>query len=277
VHPRPIVGVIPAAGRGTRLAPLPCSKELLPVGVHEGPAALRGRPKVVSHDLLEQMRDAGAARVFFVVRPGKFDIAGYHGDGSTLGLHLAYLVMGEPWGPPFSIAQAVPFVGEATVLAGFPDILVQPRDAFARAVRRLDESGADVVLGVFPLARHDPVDLVERQPDGRITRLVPKEDRPRRGDHDLGYLFAAWTPAFTRFLASTTAALAAQARAGIHGAEPEWPLGSILAAALAAGIAVDSVLVDDGAFLDIGSPDGWAAAPAFVARWQRRDAGPGPA
>ena len=277
MHARPIVGVIPAAGRGTRLAPLPCSKELLPVGVHDGPAALRGRPKVVSHYLLEQMRDAGATRVFFVVRPGKFDIAEYHGDGSALGLHLAYLVMGEPWGPPFSIAQAVPFVGEATVLAGFPDILVQPRDAFARAVRRLDASGADIVLGVYPLARHDPVDLVERRPDGRITRLVPKEDRPERSDHDLGYLFAAWTPAFTRFLASATSALAAQARSGVHGAGPEWPLGSIVAAALAAGMTVDSVRVDDGAFLDIGSPDGWAAAPAFVARWQARGGDPGAA
>jgi glucose-1-phosphate thymidylyltransferase len=156
VHARPIVGVIPAAGRATRLAPLPCSKELLPVGVHAEPAALRGRPKVVSHYLLERMRDAGASRVFFVVRSGKFDIADYHGDGSALGLNLAYLVMGEPWGPPFSIAQAAPFVGEATVLAGFPDILIEPRDAFARAVARLDATGADVVLGVYPLSRRDP-------------------------------------------------------------------------------------------------------------------------
>ena len=116
MHARPIVGVIPAAGRATRLAPLPCSKELLPVGVHDEPAALRGRPKVVSHYLLERMRDAGASRVFFVLRSGKFDIADYHGDGSALGLSLAYLVVGEPWGPPFSIAQAAPFVGEATVL-----------------------------------------------------------------------------------------------------------------------------------------------------------------
>ena len=267
MHPRPIVGVIPAAGRATRLAPLPCSKELLPVGVHAEPAALRGRPKVVSHYLLERMRDAGASRVFFVLRSGKFDIADYHGDGSALGLNLAYLVVGEPWGPPFSIAQAAPFVGEATVLAGFPDILVEPRDAFTRAVARLDACGAEVVLGVYPLSRHDPIDLVERLPDGRVTRLVPKEDRPERGDHDLGYLFAAWTPTFTRFLVSTTSALSAQARSGLHGPAPEWPLGSVIALALQAGLAVDSVLVDDGAFLDIGSPTGWAAAPAFLARW----------
>ena len=92
----PVVGVIAAAGRATRLAPLPCSKELLPIGVHREPAALRGRPKAVSQYLLERMRAAGARRVFFVVRGGKFDIADYYGDGSRLKLSIAYLMMNEP-------------------------------------------------------------------------------------------------------------------------------------------------------------------------------------
>lgn len=272
-HSRPIVGVIPAAGRATRLAPLPCSKELLPVGVHAMPPALRGRPKVVAEYLLERMRSAGASRAFFVVRPGKSDIADYFGDGSRLGLPIAYLMMGEPWGPPFSIAQAVPFVADATVLAGFPDILIQPEDALARAVQRLDESGADIVLGVYRIAREDPIDLIERAPDGRVSRVAPKEEQPVRGDDDLGYLFAAWTPVFTRFLAEQTAVLARQARAGAHGPAPEWPLGSLIALGLRGGLHVDSVLVDDGAFLDIGSAAGWAAAPAFVQAWLTRGAG----
>ena len=54
------------------------------------------------------MRLAGAQRIYFIVRPGKFDIAEYYGDGSRLGLTFAYLMMGAPYGPPFSVAQAAP-------------------------------------------------------------------------------------------------------------------------------------------------------------------------
>jgi glucose-1-phosphate thymidylyltransferase len=267
VHPRPIVGVIPAAGRATRLAPLPCSKELLPIGVHRAPDALRGRPKVVSHYLLERMRIGGASRVFFVLRPGKFDIAQYYGDGSSCGLAIGYLMMGEPWGPPFSVNQATPFVADATVLLGFPDILLQPEDGFARAVQRLDATDADIVLGVYRLARHDPIDIVETAADGRVTRLVPKEDRPSRSDHDLGYLFAAWAPSFTRFLAQVTARLGERARSGQLGPAPEWPVGTVIAEAIGDGLHVDSVHLDDGSFLDIGSPQGWATASAFPGVW----------
>ncbi len=46
---REIIGLIPAAGQATRLAPLPCSKELYPIGLERGGA----RPKVVCEYLLD--------------------------------------------------------------------------------------------------------------------------------------------------------------------------------------------------------------------------------
>src|SRR5687767_13356160 len=50
----PLLGLIPAAGRAERLGPLPCSKELLPIGFRETP---RGpSPKVAGHYLLERFR-----------------------------------------------------------------------------------------------------------------------------------------------------------------------------------------------------------------------------
>ena len=260
---RPVVGLIPAAGRATRMAPLPCSKELFPVGVHLGPDALRGRPKVVSQYLLDKMVAGGATRVFVVIRPGKFDIAEYYGDGARLGLSIAYLMMGEPWGPPFSVAQAVPFIGDATVLFGFPDILVHPDDAFVRVRTRLESGGADLVLGLFRARRDVPMDVVETEASGRVLRLVTKEQAPARGDADLGYLLAAWGPAFTRFLGAETARLAAEARAGRHGPSPEWPMGAVIDAAIAAGLHVDSLMIDDARFLDIGTPAGLAAAADF--------------
>jgi glucose-1-phosphate thymidylyltransferase len=74
-QPQQVVGLIPAAGHATRLAPLPFSKELYPIGFHEGPHG--PRPKVVAHYLLEKLHAAGIRRVFVVLRDGKWDIPAY--------------------------------------------------------------------------------------------------------------------------------------------------------------------------------------------------------
>jgi glucose-1-phosphate thymidylyltransferase len=115
-----VVGLIPAAGRASRLAPLPCSKELLPVGFQTAAEGADRKPKPVSQYLLERMKLAGAGKIFFIARQGKWDIADYYADGSRLGLQLAYLHVGAPWGPPFTLTQAAPFIGDADVVFGSP-------------------------------------------------------------------------------------------------------------------------------------------------------------
>lgn len=93
-----VIGLIPCGGHATRIAPLPCSKEVLPVGLRR---TLDGslRPKVVSHYLLEKMRVGGMHRAFFILRKGKWDIPEYYGDGAAFGMDLGYLMMGRPYGP----------------------------------------------------------------------------------------------------------------------------------------------------------------------------------
>jgi glucose-1-phosphate thymidylyltransferase len=51
-----VIGIIPAAAKAIRLAPLPCSKELYPIGFRAVGQGNEIRPKVVSHYLLEKMR-----------------------------------------------------------------------------------------------------------------------------------------------------------------------------------------------------------------------------
>src|SRR5262245_55704587 len=121
-----LVGLIPAAGQATRIAPLPCSKEIFPVGFRTEPQSGTVRPKVVSHYLLEKMRRAGITRAYLVLRSGKWDIPAYYGDGAMLDMHLAYLLMGRPFGPPYTLDQAYPFLQNALVAFGFPDILFTP-------------------------------------------------------------------------------------------------------------------------------------------------------
>src|SRR6266545_7247263 len=91
---REVIGLIPAGGRATRIAPLPCSKELYPVGfgVREGES--EKRPKVACQYLLEKMQHAGITKAYIILKNGKWDIPAYLQDGSDLGMYLAYLVMG---------------------------------------------------------------------------------------------------------------------------------------------------------------------------------------
>ncbi|MGH8772647.1 MAG: hypothetical protein ACREV2_15955, partial [Burkholderiales bacterium] len=73
MNPGEVVGLIPAAGRALRLKPLPCSKELYPIGFHEAEPGVPFRPKVVCHYLLEKMRAAGITQVCIILLRGKWD------------------------------------------------------------------------------------------------------------------------------------------------------------------------------------------------------------
>lgn len=271
---REIVGLIPAAGRATRLAPLPCSKELLPVGFQSADEGADRRPKPVSQYLLERMRLAGAGKVFFIARAGKWDIADYYGDGSRLGLHLAYLHVGAPWGPPFTLAQATPFIGEADVVFGFPDILIDPADSFTPLQERMKSTGADVVLGLFHCRADEPGDVVVTDGNGRLTSLQTKEERPVRPENYTCWMFAVWRSTFTRFLTAHCRHLAVQAentvRESPQAKAPEWPVGAVIAAAMRHGLHVDSVFFESGRFLDVGTPDGITAAAGFPLVWDGR-------
>jgi len=50
-----VISLIPCGGLANRITSLPCSKEILPAGLHKTTDGLR-RPKVVSPDLLEKMK-----------------------------------------------------------------------------------------------------------------------------------------------------------------------------------------------------------------------------
>ena len=65
------VGLIPAAGKARRISPLPCSKEIFPVGFGEIRQKGQRHPKVAAHYLLEKMHLAGAEKAYFVLSNGQ--------------------------------------------------------------------------------------------------------------------------------------------------------------------------------------------------------------
>ena len=169
---REFVGLIPAGGRAERIAPLPCSKELFPIGFQMMKGSSQPRPKVVCHYLLEKFQLAGIAEAYIVLRNGKWDIPAYFGNGELVNMHLGYLIMGESFGPPFTLDQAYPFVRDKIVAFGFPDIMISSEDVFKPLLDQQATTQSDVVLAIFPAHNPHIMDMVEIDETWENTRNV---------------------------------------------------------------------------------------------------------
>src|ERR687889_2543304 len=122
-------GIVPAAGRGSRMQPLAFSKELLPVGSRLDHGV--ERPCAVSEYLVERMLRGGAQRICFVISPGKSDIMEYYG-GSYGEAAIAYVVQPQPSGLCDAIFRAAPLIPAAeSVVVGLPDTIWFPESALA--------------------------------------------------------------------------------------------------------------------------------------------------
>jgi glucose-1-phosphate thymidylyltransferase len=244
------VAVIPAAGLASRLGAIPCSKEVLPVAFPGGDQD--GASTITACEfLIHRFRNAGARRVFVVLRQGKWDIPAYLGDGERFGVDIAYLMMRVPFGQPYTVDAAHPFVRGKTVLFGYPDILFERADAFLPLLQRKEESGADVVLGVFPADRPEKMDMVRLDGNGGVAGFVVK---PRQTELTHTWLIAAWSSRFTDFLHDH---LGRRLREGAvqHSTGRELFLGDVLHSALDAGLPFEAVRFEDSDYIDVGTPD----------------------
>jgi glucose-1-phosphate thymidylyltransferase len=120
-------GVVPAAGRGSRIQPLAFSKELLPVGSRTDEGI--ERPCAVSEYLVERLILGGVDKICFVISPGKSDILEYFGD-SYGGVQIAYVVQPNAEGLCDAIFRANCVVGASEpVMVGLPDTIWFPDHA----------------------------------------------------------------------------------------------------------------------------------------------------
>jgi len=162
-------GVIPAAGRGSRIQPLAFSKELLPVGSRTNGGV--ERPCAVSEYLVERMILGGADKICFVISPGKSDILSYFGDHYG-GAQIAYVVQPTADGLCDAIFRASCVVGDSEpVLVGLPDTVWFPEDALAAL------SDADLSFLLFPVEHPEFFDAVVLQGDS-VTAIQVKQRSP---------------------------------------------------------------------------------------------------
>lgn len=256
-----LVGLLPTAGSARRISPLPCSKEILPVGYASKEGATQGTVKAPIQYLLEQMQTAGGRNAFIITNPKKIDLAAFLTDGADVGIDLAYLVTRESWGVPFTLDRAFAYVKEAIVLFGFPDILIDQLDAFETLLERLHEKEEELVLGAFPANSPSHEDLVALDDRGRVRRL---EIKAAKSTLTLAWMLAVWRPRFSGFIREWTDRWRQQF-SGDRAQMAEPYLGDVINAAIGAGIRVGAVTFDQGDYLDIGTPDSLARATQFAA------------
>lgn len=244
-HHLPVVGVVPMAGQATRLTGLTSSKEILPVRFNHVTSASPPTSKAVCEHLLGQMQGSGITDIYIVIRDGKWDIPAFLGDGARFDLRIAYLMMGRPFGTPYSVDQAYAFVRDRRVALGFPDMCFTQPDIFTPLLLHQETSGADIVLGVFPADRPEKVDMLELDANHRVTQIVIK---PAQTTLHQTWGIAVWTPAFTEFMHTfldTHQHSAGQAQ--------ELYIGDVVRAAIQTGLDVQGVPVSDQPFIDIGT------------------------
>lgn len=263
-----VVGVIPAAGRGTRLQPLNCSKEIVPVAQVIDPRTGSARPKVAVEYLLDKFRAAGIAKTVFVIREGKWDIPGYFQEGDSVGMSLAYVVIPGSIGPPDTIDRAYAFTAPYRVAFGFPDILFEPEDAFVRLIAQQDATGADVVLGLQRIELSHLWDMVDADADGRVRAIVMK---PAQTSLTYGWHFAVWTPRFTEFLhwfLRSEETRQKRLRLANKANDPggDLAVGAVFQEALSEGLVIQSVKFSETACLDIGTPANLAKAAGIFGK-----------
>ncbi|MEL6650519.1 MAG: dTDP-glucose pyrophosphorylase [Bacteroidota bacterium] len=253
-----LIGLIPAGGAAKRMGKLACSKEIFPVGFEDD-----GRPKAISEHLLEKYRAAKCDKVFFVLREGKWDIPTYFGDGQDMEMDFGYLMLRHLYGVPYTIDQAYPFVKEARVMMGFPDMLYEPTDVFEQLLTYQESSEADLVLGLYEVeneyeaSKSDMVDW-----DKKSGEIIDIQIKPAKTERRFSWINLVWGPRFTDFLHRY---IAQDLEKRTQNPElPEIHFSEILLAAKIAGLSLRVKTFPGFRFLDVGT------LPSMQKAWKRQ-------
>ena len=177
-----LVGVILAAGKGTRMFPFSerFPKPVLPIG---------GKPLLAYQ--LETLVGLGIRKVILVIGHLGYEIVRTMGDGSAWGVEITYVEQEETLGIAHAVGQLEKVVDRPFFLI-LGDIFFET-DRLEEMVRLFREEEADCVLAVKE--ERDPAAIrrnfvVLEDESGRVRRVVEKPRHPRTNLKGCGlYLF----------------------------------------------------------------------------------------
>jgi len=176
-----LLGVILAAGKGTRIQPFSqrWPKPILPI---------LGKP-LLQHQV-EVLRDLGVQRVVIVIGHLGFEIVRALGDGSELGVEIEYVDQGPTLGIAHALGKLEPRIDRPFLLF-LGDIFFVHEDLHAMTDRLA--AGARGVLAVKEEPSPEAIRrnfVVIEDDAGRVTRVIEKPRWPRTNVKGCGlYLF----------------------------------------------------------------------------------------
>ncbi len=241
-----LVGLIPAAGKGTRLHPLPFSKELYPIGYH--PVVVDGekklRPKVVSQYLVNHMQRMGVEKIIITLGPGKSDIMDYYGSGKTTGVPIVYNFQSVARGMPYALDLSYPWLKKDDVIVfGMSDTIIEPENAFLDLKNFFNKQTPDLLLGLFPTNNPKKFGMVDFQANGTVKTTI---DKPQNSILTHMWGCCLWNYNFAEFMHEF-----------LKKHEPqnnkEVVFGDIINLAITQGLKVQSLPINDGRYIDIGT------------------------
>jgi len=239
-----LIGVLPAAGRGSRLGPIPSSKEIMPLGFVRGESAdvdqADWKPFTTMEAHLRAFREADIDKVVIILGHNKYDIMEYLGGGARYGLSISYVFQDELRGMPFALDLAQPWSADATTVFTMPDTLIEPSDSTARLLRSHMHAQADLSLGLFETDNPAKFGMVGLDNENRIVKFV---DKPRTTDLRLMWGLAVWSPKFADFMHERLLATPVS--------DNETVLSDIFDEALKAGMHVQGVELNGCTYNDI--------------------------
>jgi dTDP-glucose pyrophosphorylase len=166
----PLLGVILAAGKGTRLQPFSerYPKPILPI---------LGKPLLQYQ--VECLRELGVRRVIIVIGHLGFEIVRALGDGRQLGVEIEYVDQGRTLGIAHAVSTLEPLVDRPFML--FLGDIFFVHDDLQRMVAML---GQDDVRGVLAVKDEPSIEAVRRNyvvredDQGFVKRVIEKPQHP---------------------------------------------------------------------------------------------------
>ncbi len=160
-------GVIPAAGKGTRMEPFTNAypKELLPVG-----------EKAVIHHAIEDMKEAGITDICIVVGWKQHAIIDYLGSGEDLGVQLTYVVQDDRNGLAGAVKAAEHYIEDESFAVVLGDNYVDDKTAMDDLVEFHTEKGFDATIGTFRPEDVSSYGVIDPGDDNLVKGMVEKPE-----------------------------------------------------------------------------------------------------
>lgn len=225
-----LIGLIPAAGEGSRLA-LPYPKELYPIVVG-------GKYKPVAQYTVEAMLLAGVRDIVWVINGGKHQLIDHFGDGHRYGAQFTYVVQERAYGMAHAWDRAYHLIKGKTVVMGMPDSIIHPQTVFGQALTAAKPKH-QMILPVVEAARPDKMGMVNIGPMGAVINVI---DKPVLTGLKYGWVGMVWRPEFTEMMHE----LVSQGASGHQ---------SMISAAIGRMYTL-AVVLEEGRYADLGTYDG---------------------